>query len=47
MVSKTDDYLATLIVVDASVLNDPMLQIINQMRYRYESSVSNYRRVGC
>ena len=36
MVSKTDDYLATLIVVDASVLNDPMLQIINQMRYRYE-----------
>lgn len=37
MVSKTDDYLATLIVVDASVLNDPMLQIINLMRYRYES----------
>ena len=36
MVNKTDDYLATLIVVDASVLNDPMLQIINQMRYRYE-----------
>ena len=35
-VRKTDDYLATLIVVDASVLNDPMLQIINQMRYRYE-----------
>ena len=35
-VSVTDDYLATLIIVDASVLNDPMLQIINQMRYRYE-----------
>ena len=35
-VTKTDDYLATLIIVDASVLNDPMLQIINQMRYRYE-----------
>lgn len=35
-VSKTDDYLATLIVVDVTVLNDPMLQIINQMRYRYE-----------
>lgn len=35
-VSRTDDYLATLIVVSASVLNDPMLQIINQMRYRYE-----------
>ena len=36
-VNKTDDYLATLIAVDASVLNDPMLQIINQMRFRYES----------
>ena len=35
-VSRTDDYLATLIVVNASMLNDPMLQIINQMRYRYE-----------
>ncbi len=35
-VSVTDDYLATLIIVDASVLKDPMLQIINQMRYRYE-----------
>ena len=35
-VSKTDDYLATLIVVDGSVLDDPMLHIINQMRYRYE-----------
>lgn len=35
-ISKTDDYLATLIVVDASLLNDPLLRIINQMRYRYE-----------
>lgn len=35
-VSKTYDYLATLIVVNASMLNDPMLHIINQMRYRYE-----------
>ena len=35
-VGKTDDYLATLIVVEASVLNDPILQIINQLRYRYE-----------
>lgn len=35
-VNKTDDYRATLIVVSASLLNDPMLQIINQMRYRYE-----------
>ena len=38
MVNKTDDYLATLIVVDASVLDEPMLQIIHQMRYRYESN---------
>ena len=30
------DYLATLVVVDASMLGDPMLRIINQMRYRYE-----------
>ena len=36
MMNKTDDYLATLIVVDASILDDPILQIINQMRYRYE-----------
>ncbi|MCR4856946.1 MAG: helix-turn-helix domain-containing protein [Bacteroidales bacterium] len=36
-VSKSDDYLCTLLVVDSSVLNDPMLQIIHQMRYRYES----------
>ena len=35
-VSKTNDYLATLIVVDASALDDPLLQIINQLRYRYE-----------
>ena len=35
-VRKSDDYLATLIVVDASVLSDPMLQIIKQLRYRYE-----------
>lgn len=35
-VKKTDDYLATLIIVDSSVLNDPMLQIIKHLRYRYE-----------
>lgn len=35
-ISKTDDYLATLIVVDATLLNDPLLRIINQMRYHYE-----------
>lgn len=34
--SKTEDYLATLIIVDASVLNDPMLQITKRLRYRYE-----------
>ena len=33
---KTDDHLASLIVVDAAVLKDPLLQIIKQMRYRYE-----------
>lgn len=35
-VDKTDDYRATLIVVRESLLKDPMLQIINQLRYRYE-----------
>lgn len=35
-VSVTDDYLATLIIVDSSALDDPMLQIIDQIRYRYE-----------
>lgn len=35
-IDKTDDYLATLIVVNASALNDPMLQIINHLRHRYE-----------
>lgn len=35
-VKKIDDYVATLVVVDASVLDDPMLRIINQMRYYYE-----------
>lgn len=36
MASKSDDYLATLVVVDASMLDDPLLRIIGQMRYRYE-----------
>lgn len=35
-VSVTDDYLATLIIVDSPMLGDPLLQIIKQMRYRYE-----------
>ena len=36
MVSKTDDYLATLVVVNAALLDDPLLRIIGQLRYRYE-----------
>lgn len=36
MVSKSDDYLATLVVVNAALLDDPLLRIINQLRYRYE-----------
>lgn len=36
-VDKTDNYLATLIIADVSMMNEPMLRIINQMRYRYES----------
>ncbi len=35
-VGKTDDYCATVIVVDGALLDDPLLQIIHQMRYRYE-----------
>ena len=35
-VRETDDYISTLIVADVSMMNDPMLQIINQLRYRYE-----------
>lgn len=35
-VSHTDDYRATLIIAHASQLNDPMLQAISQLRYRYE-----------
>ena len=37
-VSKSDDYLATLIVIDASMLNDPMGRIIEQLRYRYDTN---------
>lgn len=36
MVSKSDDYVATLVVVDAALLDDPLLRIIGQLRYRYE-----------
>lgn len=35
-VNKSDDYLATLIVLDSSLLNDPMVPIIEQLRYRYD-----------
>ncbi len=31
-----NDYLATLVVVNASMLDDPLLRIIGQLRYRYE-----------
>lgn len=36
MVDKTNDYKASLVVVSASVMSEPMLQIINYFRYRYE-----------
>lgn len=35
-VTRSDNYLATLIVVDSSRLNDPMVRIIEQLRYRYD-----------
>ncbi|MGN0032757.1 MAG: helix-turn-helix domain-containing protein [Candidatus Limimorpha sp.] len=35
--SQTDDFRASLIVVMKDVLNEPLLQIINQYRYHYES----------
>jgi len=35
-VRKSDDYLSSLIIVDSSLLNDPMLKIIDHLRYRYE-----------
>ena len=38
--SQTDDFLNTLIVVSRQVLSEPLLQIINQYRYRYESQPS-------
>lgn len=36
-VSQTDDFRASLIVVTKDVLSEPLLQIIGQYRYRYES----------
>jgi len=35
-ISKTDDHLVTLIIVNEEILDDNFLQIIRQMRYRYE-----------
>ena len=35
-VKCSDDYHATLIIAHASLLNDPMLRAIGQLRYRYE-----------
>lgn len=39
-VSKTDDHLVTLIIVNEEVLNDTFLQIIKQMQYSYEQHPS-------
>ena len=36
-INCTDDFLASLIAVDAKMIDEPMLQIIRQFRYRYES----------
>lgn len=36
-VSQTDDFRTSLIVVTKDVLSEPLLQIIRQYRYRYES----------
>lgn len=36
-VSQTDNFKTSLIVVTKDVLNEPLLQIIGQYRYRYES----------
>ena len=36
-VSQTDDFRTSLIVVTKDVLSEPLLQIIGQYRYRYES----------
>lgn len=36
MVNKSDDYKATLVVVSASAMNEPMLQIIDYYRFYYE-----------
>ena len=39
-VSKTADFKASLIVVDAKMIDDPLLQITRQFQYRYESRPS-------
>lgn len=36
-IGKSDDFLATLVMVDPSLLNDPFLGVINIMRSHYES----------
>lgn len=36
MIEKSPDFRASLIVVSASVMSDPMLQIIKHFKYRYE-----------
>lgn len=39
-VSTSNDYLCSIIMLDAKALDDPMLQIINQLQYRYEKQPS-------
>lgn len=38
LVSKSDDFLATLVMMDTSLLNDPFLGVINIMRSHYEAN---------
>lgn len=38
LVSKSDDFLATLVMMDTSLLNDPYLGIINVMQNHYEAN---------
>lgn len=39
-VSKSDDFLNTLIVVDSELVDDPLLQIIHRFQYRFENHPS-------
>lgn len=39
-VGKSDNFLATLVMMDTAMLNDPFLGIINVMRFHYETNPS-------